>query len=119
RKKQNHIKSDISTLADKFFHFASEDEKHVHFDREPKQLHGRMNEGISREAPDLAASQHTSTIEHHEIEQTAAASCDEETGHDRKGDMDADKNRRDIHRKTTHPRDRPIIVGSGHPEHTQ
>src|SRR6266487_5488295 len=85
--------------------------------REPKQLHGRMNEGISRETPDLAASQDTSTVEHHEIKQTAAGSRDEETSHDRKDNMDADKNRRDIHRKTPHPRDRPIIVGSGHSEH--
>src|ERR1700730_10854120 len=33
--------------------------------------------------------------------------------------MDADENRRDIHRKPSHPRDRPIIVGSGHPEHAE
>jgi len=76
-----------------------------------------MNEGISRETPDLAASQDTSTVEHHEIKQTAAGSRDEETSHDREDNMDADKNRRDIHRKTPHPRDRPIIVGSGHSEH--
>ncbi len=78
-----------------------------------------MNEGISREAPDLAASQDTSTVEHHKIEQPAAASCDEETGHDGKGDVDADENCRHVYRKTTHPRDWPIIVGSGHPEHAK
>ena len=78
-----------------------------------------MDKRVGRKAPDLAASQDTSTVEHHEIEQTGAASCDEETGNDRKGNVNADENCRYVYRKTSHPRDRPIIVGSGHPEHAE
>src|SRR5438477_4246249 len=119
REKQNRIENDVSTLSDEFFYLAAKHKKHVHFDREPQQLHGRMNEGISREPPDLAAAQDTSTVEHHEIEQTATASCDEKASDDGQSNMTADENCSYVYRKTTHPRDRSIIVGSGHPEHAE
>src|SRR5207249_9873273 len=109
--------ADVSALADEPLHFAAEDEKHVHFNREPNEPTRRMNESVGRETPDLAAPQHPSAVKHHEVEHAAPPGCDQEAGDDGKNSMAADQNGRDIDRETTHPRHWPIVIRGSDSEH--
>jgi hypothetical protein len=76
-----------------------------------------MNEGIGKQPPHLAAGPDRGTIELQPKQNRAGSERYQNRGENRSRHVYPDEHRRYIDRIPTHPRNRPIIIGRGHPEH--
>ena len=103
--------------AQKTFHFSPEDKQKVHLDGEPKQPRWGMNEGIGKQPPHLAAGPDRGTVELQPKQNRPGSECYQNRGENRSRHVDPDEHRGYIDRIATHPRNRPIIIGRGDPEH--
>ena len=78
-----------------------------------------MHECIRAESPYLQPVPDTCAVENKVCERTGEArNCSHDAGQDCTDHVDPDQHRGHIDRIATHPRNRPIIIGRGHPEHS-
>ena len=78
---------------------------------------GGMDERIGKQPPHLAARPDRGTVELHKAKHDAGSKCYQNRSENRSRHVDPDEHRGHIDRIATHPRNRPIIIGRGDPEH--
>src|SRR5439155_10851784 len=117
-KQEQQIKRDERAPADEAFHFAPEGEEHVHLDREPDYIRGRMHECVGGDLPKTAAKEHLCAVETEEAENPGNFESKEKASDDHACDMHGEEQRRDVNRIAAYPTNRSIVIRGRDAEHT-
>src|ERR1043166_907560 len=114
RQKKKQIQNDESATANEAFHFAAENEEHIHLDRKPKEHRRRMDQSVGGQLPDFSAFPYERAVK---SEVSPDPGVSEKTGHDGGKSVDGDEQHRDMHRMTSHPCHRLVVIGGRDSEH--
>jgi hypothetical protein len=103
--------------AEETLHLTSEDEEHVHLDREPDDVRWRMDKGVGRDLPKMQIGYDLCAVEGEQVEECASTKSDQKATQDHGRDVHDDQESGDIDGIASHPSHRLVIIRNRGPKH--